>query len=230
MEIGIKHWFSTFSLAVLLHIFAVMNVNLTGASAESMHPFTQYVVDLTTLAPPPPKPPAPAPPKPVPPKPKPAPQTPKPPEPPPKPQKVVVPQQELPVQKTESTPEEPPPVPEPISRVQEAQPQNTTAAPGGRAKKVDYSYYQLILDRLDRLKRYPARARSRGIEGTVVLAFTLNRDGSLNHYEITQSSGHKLLDLEVKKLIRRATPFPAVPANISREQLELSVPIAFALR
>ncbi len=229
MDIGIKHWLSTFSLALLLHIFAVMNVNLTGISAESMHPFTQYVVDLTTLAPPPPEPQAPPPPKPPPPKPKPEPPKPKPPEPPPKPQKVVVPQQELPVQKTESTPEEPPPVPEEIPRVQEAQPQTTAAAPGALSKKVDYSYYQLILDRLDRLKRYPSRARSRGLEGTVVLAFTLNRDGSLEDYEITQSSGHKVLDIEVKKLIRRATPFPAVPANIGQDQLELSVPINFSL-
>ena len=235
MEIGFKHWFSTFSVALLIHMFAVMNVNLTGASAESVHPFTQYVVDLTTLAPPPPKPPAPPPLKPAKPKPKPipkpVPEKPK----PPKPQKVVVPELEKPVQKIESKPEEPPPLPQPEQTpvTQEALPEQTTAAspkPGARAKKTDYSYYQLILDRLDRLKRYPARARRRGIEGTVILAFTLNRDGSLKHYEIRQTSGHKALDIEVKKLIQRAAPFPAVPANIGREQVELSVPISFALR
>ena len=225
MEISNKHWFSVISLAVLLHIVAVMNINLTGLSAESLHPFTQYVVDLTNLAPAPVEPAPSPPPRQPPPEPKPEPVKPKPPEPKVEPQKVVVPELEQPVPEEESPPEEVAP-PEPV------QPETPPAAspkPGTQSSKVDFGYYQMILDRLDRLKRYPSRARRRGDQGTVILAFTLKRDGSLKEYAIRQSSGSKALDLEVKKLIRRAAPFPAIPANISQEELELSVPISFTL-
>ena len=261
MEIGIKHWFSVFSLAVLFHVYAVMHVNLTGYSAESERPFNQYTIDLTTLALPPKQvklePFIPAPPKETrPPETKPAPEI-TPPEPRPKPEpkpipkpevtppeikqpKVVTPELERPVQKAETRPVEPPP-----SRVtQQAPPQMTrqppqaqvanrtpasTATPRPGAQTGKPGYYQLILDRLERLKKYPSRARRRGDQGTVVLSFTLNRDGSLKSYKITRSSGSKALDIEVKKLIRRATPFPAIPKNISSDTLEVSVPISFAL-
>ena len=225
MEITNKHWLNVIGLATLMHIIAVMNINLTGLSAESVHPFSQYVVDLTNLAPAPVEPAPPPPPKQPPPEPKPEPVKPKPPEPKVEPQKVVVPELEQPVPEEESPPEEVTP-PEPV---QPESPPASSPKPGAKASKEDYGYYQLILDRLDRLKRYPARARRRGDEGTVILAFTLNRDGSLKQYAIKQSSGSKALDLEVKKLIRRAAPFPAIPANISQQELELSVPISFTL-
>ena len=239
MEIGIKHWFSVLSLAVLLHAYAVLHVNLTGHSAESVHSFDQYMIDLTTLASPPKQiklePFIPPPPRETrPPETKPEPEKPKVITPEAKQPKVVVPEFEQPVQKTEVEPAEssPPPTPAHVPEVKKALPENTSAAtpkPGARAKKADYGYYQLILDRLERLKKYPSRARQRGEQGTVVLSFTLNRDGSLKHYKIRQSSGSRTLDLEVKKLIKRATPFPAVPENINTDTLELSVPISFAL-
>ena len=262
MEIGIKHWFSVLSLAVLAHMYAVLNVNLTGYSAESEHPFEQYTIDLTTLAlppkqvklepfipappketRPPAKPPAPeimqAKPEPKPepkPKPKPKPEaaTPKVKQP-----KVVTPEFERPVENPFVTPAEPPSRQAPEQAPQPAPRQvpgdipsskgTPAAAPRPGTQTGEPGYYRLILDRLERLKKYPSRARRRGDQGTVVLSFTLNRDGSLKHYEITRSSGSKALDIEVKKLIRRATPFPAIPKNISSDTLEVSVPISFAL-
>ena len=53
MEIGTRHWFSVLSIAVLIHLYAAVNVNLTGFTAESKHSFDQYTVDLTTLSLPP---------------------------------------------------------------------------------------------------------------------------------------------------------------------------------
>ena len=53
MEIGSRHWFSVLSIAVLIHLYAAVNVNLTGFTAESKQSFDQYTVDLTTLSLPP---------------------------------------------------------------------------------------------------------------------------------------------------------------------------------
>ena len=251
MEIGIRHWFSVLSIAVLAHLYAAVNVNLTGFTVESKHPFERYKVDLTTLALPPKQlklePFKPAPPKEIPvPEAKPAPKPKPKPKPIPKPvkpkivapkiekPKVVRPELEKPVQATQPVeaqqPAPQPAVQQPV-RTSTAKPSAShrpAARPGSQNGKP--KYYQLILERLERLKKYPSRARRRGQQGTVVLSFTLNRDGSLKHYKITQSSGAKSLDLEVKKLIIRATPFPAIPKNISSDTLEVSVPITFSLQ
>ena len=257
MEISIRHWFSVLSIAVLIHVYAALNVNLTGFTAESRHSFDQYTVDLTTLALPPKQlklePFKPAPPKKIPvPEAKPAPKPKPQPKPVPKPvppktvtpkiekPKVVRPELEKPVQAAQATPVETqpsevqqptprPPVQQP-ARTSTAKPSASHSAPRPGSQSAKPGYYKLILERLERLKKYPSRARRRGQQGTVVLSFTLNRDGSLKHYRITQSSGAKSLDLEVKKLILRATPFPAIPKNISSDTLEVSVPISFSLQ
>lgn len=257
MDIGSRHWFSVLSIAVLIHLYAAVNVNLTGFTAESKQSFDQYTVDLTTLSLPPKqlklepfKPPAP--PKKTPaPEAKPAPKPKPKPKPVPKPAppkivapkiekpKVVRPELEKPVQATQPVETQPSEVQQPAPQPSVQQPARTSTAkpsashrpaprPGSQTAKP--GYYKLILERLERLKKYPSRARRRGQQGTVVLSFTLNRDGSLKHYRITQSSGAKSLDLEVKKLILRATPFPAIPKNISSDTLEVSVPISFSLQ
>ncbi len=253
MEISFRHWFSVLSIAVLIHLYAALNVNLTGFTAESRHSFDQYTVDLTTLSlppkqlklepfkPPPKKAPVPEA-KPVPkPKPQPKPVPPKIVTPKVEKPKVVRPELEKPVQATQVTPvetrssEAQQPAPQPSvqqpARTSTAKPSAShRPAPRPGSQTAKPGYYKLILERLERLKKYPSRARRRGQQGTVVLSFTLNRDGSLKHYRITQSSGAKSLDLEVKKLILRATPFPAIPKNISSDTLEVSVPISFSLQ
>jgi TonB family protein len=69
---------------------------------------------------------------------------------------------------------------------------------------------------------YPAAARRRGIEGTVVAEFRINGEGLPQGVRITKSSGHGLLDKAAIETIVRAAPLPPVEEKIE-------VPITFRL-
>ncbi len=225
MEIGARHWLTVISIAMLMHAYAIWNLNLTSDSIETGL-LTQYTIDLTTFkAAPEPiklKPFIPPPPKEV--------QASIPeikPETKPKP-KVVAPKFEQPITVEKLEPIESVPVQAP--KVAKVTPSVTPLRTQAEINLEKANYYQLILKKLEQLKKYPSRARRRGEQGTVRLTFSLNQDGSLYSHEITKSSGSRALDREVEQLIVRASPFPPIPEIMGTGKLELSVPISFTLR
>ena len=92
------------------------------------------------------------------------------------------------------------------------------------------SYFALLQAWLEKHKEHPSTARRRRSQGTAVLNFTLNRDGSVQRARIERSSGSPVLDREVLAMIKRATPLPAFPADFERDVITLSVPVQFRLR
>lgn len=109
-------------------------------------------------------------------------------------------------------------------------PPATEAAPDARQTPgIEDRYFRALREWLDRHKDYPRVAQRRGEEGTVVLAFTLNRFGMVLEHAIVRSSGHTILDNTVEHLIRRAQPLPAIPPEMNVELLQVIVPIEFRL-
>lgn len=100
----------------------------------------------------------------------------------------------------------------------------------GGAAGVSPTYQTEIMAWLERYKRYPERAQRRRIEGTALLRFTLAPDGEVLAYALERSTGSEELDREVIRMIERASPLPAMPADLVVSRLELSVPVTFALR
>ena len=92
------------------------------------------------------------------------------------------------------------------------------------------SYRATISAILKRHKRYPSRALTRGQEGTVAISFIINKDGRLAGYRITHSSGYRLLDREVEKMLKRAAPFPPFPIDMEQEFIRLSLPVDFYIK
>ncbi len=82
--------------------------------------------------------------------------------------------------------------------------------------------YVAIRALLEEAKSYPLLARERGMEGTVFVSFTIDKKGLPQDVKIMKSSGHKILDEEVKKMLKKASPFP----EFSRE---IKIPITFKL-
>lgn len=87
-----------------------------------------------------------------------------------------------------------------------------------------------LLSRLQRAKRYPDLARSRGDQGVATVSFTMDRAGRVLAVTLVRSSGSSLLDEEAAALVRRAEPLPRLPDEIAGATLTLTVPISFALR
>ena len=106
---------------------------------------------------------------------------------------------------------------------------------GGRNKtatgKADVSnYLGRVVSRLQRQKRYPSSAKRKKLQGTAVIAFTIQKNGRIAGVRLKRGSGHSVLDKEVLAMVRRASPFPPIPTNAGRRKISVSVPISFRVR
>ena len=82
---------------------------------------------------------------------------------------------------------------------------------------------------LERHKRYPPRARQRGVEGVAVVRFRIDSEGRVLESTLQSRSGDRDLDREALRMLKRAEPFP-VPPDFSQPSLQVSVPVASRLR
>ena len=64
---------------------------------------------------------------------------------------------------------------------------------------------------------YPEEARRRGINGAVMVAVALNRDGSINDIRVRRSSGVTVLDDFAMRNVRLAAPYDPLPAETRNE-------------
>ena len=96
--------------------------------------------------------------------------------------------------------------------------------------RVQVSWERALINHLNRHKRYPDAARSRGAQGVVVVSFSIDRGGQLLAARVAKSSGSSALDEEGLAVLKRASPLPAPPEQIARAMLELTLPIQFRIR
>ena len=87
-----------------------------------------------------------------------------------------------------------------------------------------------LVARLERAKRYPAEAQSRGEQGVAQLAFSVDRSGGVHGARIVHSSGSSLLDAATLAMVERAAPLPPPPPEIAGAQIAISVPIRYNMR
>lgn len=131
---------------------------------------------------------------------------------------------------TEARPESQASAPPPI----EAPVEKKAAAPQAGSSQADtravLSWQRSVALHLNRSKRYPPAARSRGIEGEAMVRFVMDRSGHVAMVEVVNSSGSKLLDDESQELLQRAAPLPRPPPAVVGETLEFKVPIHFRLK
>lgn len=102
------------------------------------------------------------------------------------------------------------------------------AAAGIPAAQLDY--FSQLAAALNRHKRYPYPAKRARHEGIVKLRFVIEKDGTVTHYEIADSSGYPLLDNATIEMVKRASPLPPIPAHLKRDRLTVALPIEFSLR
>ena len=92
------------------------------------------------------------------------------------------------------------------------------------------SWESALVARLERFKRYPPEAQSRGESGIAQLAFSIDRSGGVHRAHIIRSSGSSLLDRETLALPGRASPMPPPPPEVRGAQIPIVVPIRYNAR
>lgn len=76
------------------------------------------------------------------------------------------------------------------------------------------SYFSQLKDRIQMVWSYPEAAKVTGLQGSLVLKFVLNSDGSLRDLKVVKSSGADILDDAAIKAIRKAAPFYPLPKKL----------------
>ena len=79
-------------------------------------------------------------------------------------------------------------------------------------------------------KSYPSAARSRKIQGSVLVAFTLDTYGRLISREIRESSGSDSLDQAALAIFDKLQKFPTPPNFLDEEEFQLVVPINYSIK
>lgn len=81
------------------------------------------------------------------------------------------------------------------------------------------SYLTGVKRAIEIVWEYPETALRRGIEGKLVLEFTILGNGGLSGPALVQSSGYKVLDDEAVRAVRAAAPFHPIPPGIGKNRL-----------
>ena len=91
---------------------------------------------------------------------------------------------------------------------------------GARAKSAVEAQYledwRIKVERIGNLN-YPIEARQQKVFGSLRLSVSINADGSLGPIEVSQSSGHRILDAAAMRIVKLAAPYPPIPGDILKE-------------
>lgn len=243
-------WSASFTYVVALYTCVILTVvywNVGNTAAPQ--PMAAMMIDLAPMPVAPETPPSNAPPGSA------QEETPPPPEPAPELEPIIEPLPELPIISEAETrlSKEPPPElevikeePEPLYEEQvaqedkaplafEASPDEVAAAPMDGAvslapSQAQATWQSALLGHLEHHKRYPREARRNRQEAVVYVGITINRNGTVVDYRLTQPSAYNALNQETLALIARARPLPPPPPEVSGDTVEFVVPVEFFLR
>jgi protein TonB len=89
------------------------------------------------------------------------------------------------------------------------------------------NYPGKIVRKLRRALRYPRGAGSRRLHGVAEVRFVVSAGGGVGGIHLVASSGSPVLDKAALEAVRRAAPFPPIPAEAGRSNWPFTVPLAF---
>ncbi|MBI5374988.1 MAG: energy transducer TonB [Candidatus Schekmanbacteria bacterium] len=85
-----------------------------------------------------------------------------------------------------------------------------------------FSYFRHLKELIEGVWVYPKIARERGIDGQLIMEFTIKEDGTLASAKILSSSGYPFLDEAAKRALSDASPFPPLPKRWEKKELTIS--------
>ena len=100
------------------------------------------------------------------------------------------------------------------------------ATPGG-GQPGDPGYNALLSAWLQQHHEFPARAQRRKMYGETKVRFTIDRSGNLLDSEVVDSSGYKILDEAALATLKRASPLPPMPDEMSGSEYNPIITLRF---
>ncbi len=84
------------------------------------------------------------------------------------------------------------------------------------------SYFTSIKRAIEVVWEYPEPALRHGLQGKLVLEFTILGNGNLEGTRLIRSSGFSVLDQEALRAVRAASPFHPIPPWIDKTRLDVT--------
>ena len=90
-------------------------------------------------------------------------------------------------------------------------------------------FAEAVRRKIESKKRYPMAAQKVGIEGRTGVRMTILKDGRLEKVEIVKPSGYEILDRAALQSVRDAAPFPPIPKEMGRDEIQMSIHLVFKI-
>jgi len=85
-----------------------------------------------------------------------------------------------------------------------------------------FSYMLKLKNKIEYIWRYPQAAAERGIQGDLLLTFTIHKDGQVSDVRVVSTSGYEILDNEAVRAIKEASPYAPLPDTWSENQITIT--------
>ncbi|MDR2258486.1 MAG: TonB family protein [Treponema sp.] len=92
-------------------------------------------------------------------------------------------------------------------------------------------YLAAIRSLIDQRKEYPYQARRQEQEGTILIRFTVTRQGTLAGEPVLEKkSRHARLNTSAIEAVKKAAPYPPFPGEIGEDEMSFQVAVSFSLK
>lgn len=91
------------------------------------------------------------------------------------------------------------------------------------------SYMQGLKNRIELIWKYPETARRDGLQGELVMKFSIAKSGRVQNIEMIKSSGYEMLDRAAKKALEDASPFNPLPDSWKKEEFVITGTFVYKL-
>lgn len=104
-----------------------------------------------------------------------------------------------------------------------------TGVAGGTSQAEMSRYITTLFTLIDAKKVYPPQSLHRHEEGTVIVKLKIAADGKLIDVSSPTEEPKRLVDASLEA-VRKAAPFPPLPASLKQDQAEFQVPVVYKLQ
>jgi len=84
------------------------------------------------------------------------------------------------------------------------------------------SYMLRLKQRIELIWKYPPEAIVAGLQGNLLLNFTIRQDGQLTDVSLLRSSGYRVLDEEAIQAVREAAPYSPLPESWHQDRITIT--------